>query len=90
MKLEADTLVAQLKSTYVLPSDIAFLYNVAGDEQQSLKWIEQAYAERDPNLPYLLSPIYDNLRDEPRFQEIARKMSLPYKQNIILLKSQCP
>jgi TolB-like protein/Tfp pilus assembly protein PilF len=79
MKLEADTLVAQLKSTYVLPSDIAYLYNVAGDEQQSLKWIEQAYAERDPNLPYLLSPIYDNLRDEPRFQEIARKMNLPYK-----------
>jgi tetratricopeptide (TPR) repeat protein len=79
MKLEADTLVAQLKSTYVLPSDIAYLYNVAGDEQQSLKWIEQAFAERDPNLPYLLSPIYDNLRDEPRFQEIARKMNLPYK-----------
>jgi TolB-like protein len=79
MKLEADTLVAQLKSTYVLPSDIAYLYNVAGDEQQSLKWIEQAYTERDPNLPYLLSPIYDNLRDEPRFQEIARKMNLPYK-----------
>jgi TolB-like protein/Flp pilus assembly protein TadD len=79
MKLEADTLVAQLKSTYVLPSDIAYLYNVAGDEQQSLKWIEQAYAERDPNLPYLLSPIYDNLRDDPRFQEIARKMDLPYK-----------
>jgi len=79
MKLEADTLVAQLKSTYVLPSDIAYLYNVAGDEQQSLKWIEQAYSERDPNLLYLLSPIYDNLRDEPRFQEIARKMNLPYK-----------
>jgi TolB-like protein/Flp pilus assembly protein TadD len=79
MRLEADTLVAQLKSTYVLPSDIAYLYNVAGDEHQSLKWIEQAYAERDPNLPYLLSPIYDNLRDEPRFQEIARKMNLPYK-----------
>ena len=79
MKLEADTLVAQLKSTYVLPSDIAYLYNVAGDEQQSLKWIEQAYAERDPNLPYLLLPIYDNLRDEPRFQALRKKMNLPYK-----------
>ncbi len=79
MKLEADTLVAQLKSTYVLPSDIAYLYNVAGDEQQSLKWLEQAYAERDPNLPYLLSPIYDNLRDESRFQALCKKMNLPYK-----------
>jgi hypothetical protein len=30
-------------------------------------------------LPYILLPIYDILRDDPRFQEIARKMNLPYK-----------
>jgi len=52
---------------------------LAGDVGNALYWLEKAYEERDPNLPYLLIPVYDGLREEPRFQEIARKMNLPYK-----------
>jgi hypothetical protein len=52
---------------------------MAGNSEKALECIEMAYELRDPNLPYLHFPIYDSLRDEPRFQEIARKMNLPYK-----------
>ena len=54
-------------------------YILAGDVGNALYWLEKAYKERDPNLPYLLIPVYDGLRGEPRFREIARKMNLPYK-----------
>jgi hypothetical protein len=54
-------------------------YAFAGETENAVLWIQKAYEERDPNLPYLLMPIYDGLRYDPRFQEIARKMGLPYK-----------
>jgi len=75
----ADKLLTQSKKTYINPFEITLLYLMAGNKEQALKCTEKAYEVRDPNLPYLLFPIYDSLRDDPRFQEIARKMNLPYK-----------
>ncbi len=65
--------------THVSQTSPAQYYTWAGDVDNALYWLEQAYEEQDPNLPYLLLPVYDDLRDQPRFQEIARKMNLPYK-----------
>ncbi|HOU02946.1 MAG TPA: TIR domain-containing protein [Bacteroidales bacterium] len=65
--------------TQVSQTSPAQYFTWAGDVDNALYWLEQAYEERDPNLPYLLIPVYDGLRDQPRFQEIARKMNLPYK-----------
>jgi len=76
---EADTLAAQSKTNFVMPSDIAFTYAFIGNKKLALEWLETAYEVHDPGLPYLLMPIFDSLRDEPRFQEIAKKMNLPYK-----------
>ena len=44
-----------------------------------MEWIDRAFKEHDPNLIYLLQPTFDILRDDPRFQDIAKKMNLPYK-----------
>jgi TolB-like protein/cytochrome c-type biogenesis protein CcmH/NrfG len=75
----ADLLLLQSEKTYINPFEITLLYLMAGNKEKSLKCIEKAYELRDPNLPYLHFPIYDSLRDEPRFQDIARKMNLSYK-----------
>ena len=75
----AETLVERSKTTYFSPDMIAELYSLIGNKDRTLEWIERAFMEHDPNLIYILQPIFDILRDEPRYQEIARKMNLPYK-----------
>jgi hypothetical protein len=73
--------VAELrfKTSYWSPMDIAQTYIMAGENDKAIKWLQKCFELHDPNLPYLLLPIFDNLREDPRFQEIARKMNLPYK-----------
>jgi hypothetical protein len=59
--------------------EIAWRFVQAGDKNKALDWLEVGYEKRDQNMPYLCWPLFDPLRNEPRFQEIARKMGLPYK-----------
>jgi adenylate cyclase len=79
LEIAADTIIGQLSKTYFLPIDIAWLYIMSGNHNKAITWIEKAFEIRDQNLPYLLLPIFDPLRSDLRFQEIARKMNLPYK-----------
>ena len=72
MKISAD-------STFINPFVLAFIYILAGNVEPALECLEKAYEIRETNLPYLRVPIFDIIRDESRFQEIARKMNLPYK-----------
>ena len=76
---EADTLASEYETLYVNPTDIAVLYAFGGKKEQALNWLEKGFEIRESNMPYLLWPINDSLRNEPRFQEIVRKMNLPYK-----------
>jgi len=64
---------------FFCPSVIAMYYSAGQETDKAIYWLEQAYKIRDPNLPYLLMPVYDNVRNDPRFIEIARKMNLPNK-----------
>jgi TolB-like protein/Tfp pilus assembly protein PilF len=79
LNLEADTLVAQSKTAYFLPTEIAILYACAGNKGRALDMLERAYDVRDPNLVALRNPIFDCLRNEPRYQDLCRKMNLPYE-----------
>ncbi len=78
LNLEGDTLLEQSKSKYIAPGDIALLYIHAGNKEKALDCLEQAYEIHDPNVIYIgVRPIYAILRDEPRYQELLRKMNLP-------------
>jgi len=79
LNLAAERLKSASETTYVNPYRIAWVYLLAGDKEQALEWLEKAYEIRESNMPYLLFPDFDIIRDEPRFQEIAQKMNLPYK-----------
>ena len=79
MKKLADLRAENTKVTHLNQTGPAQYYAFAGDVENAVYWMEMAYEERDPNLPYLLIPVYDGLRDNPRFREIAGKMGLPYK-----------
>jgi TolB-like protein len=67
---------------FFAPTDIASLYSLANETDKALNLLERAYNSRDPNIPYLLFPTYDNLRNNPRFQDLCRRMNLPYKPKL--------
>jgi TolB-like protein len=79
LNLEADTLVAQSKTYYIDPWEMACIYACAGNKERTIELLERAYEVPSPNTPFILYPIYDFIRDEPRFQNLCRKMNLPYK-----------
>lgn len=79
MKKLADSRAERSKTTYIGPYGVAHEYALAGDTENALLWLEKAYIAHDPNLPYLLVPAFDILREDPRFREIAHKMNLPYR-----------
>jgi tetratricopeptide (TPR) repeat protein len=73
----AETLAARSKTTYVSPWQIGTLYTRAGKNDEALDWLEKAYQAHDQNTPYLaVDPIFDPMRDDPRFQGLLRKMNL--------------
>jgi TolB-like protein/Tfp pilus assembly protein PilF len=58
--------------------DAANNYAMAGDRPRTLDWLEKAYEQRDPNMPYIgCMPIFDALRSEPCFKALLRQMQLP-------------
>ena len=77
----AESLIEISKTKYVLPFLIADLYFCSGNLEQTLNWLERAYEEHDPNLPYYFNqkPFVDSLGNNLRFQALAKKMNLPYK-----------
>lgn len=78
-RLVADILVEKSKTTYIKPTRIASNYAESGEKDKAIEWLEKAYQGHDPDLSYLLLPVYDNLRNDLRFQDLARRMNLPYK-----------
>ena len=73
----AEMLIERSKTSYVTPWQVATLYTRAGMKEEALDWFDKAYAAHDPNLPYLsVDPIFDELRDRPRFQAIIKRMGL--------------
>jgi serine/threonine-protein kinase len=74
-----EQLLALSKRSYVSKYSLATLYAALGDKGRALDALEQAYAERSFFLDFLKSdPELDNLRSEPRFKELVRRMNFPH------------
>jgi hypothetical protein len=73
----AEFLIALLPETFCLPTDIALFYAMAGEKDKDLDWLEKDLEIHDPGLPYLGYPFLDNIRSDPRFQDILRRVGLP-------------
>ena len=78
MRSAAEILVARSRTTYVSPMPILQLFEMAGDKEKALEWLEKAFEEHNPNMPYIgTRPWSDSLRDDPRFQDLLRRMNFP-------------
>jgi eukaryotic-like serine/threonine-protein kinase len=72
-------LLRQSKKNYVSHYMIATIHAGLGDKDKALEFLEQAYQERSPDLPYFLRADLrmDNLRSDPRFQDLMHRMNFP-------------
>ncbi|MGE5212349.1 MAG: protein kinase domain-containing protein [Nitrospirota bacterium] len=63
---------------YQSPLKIALNYAFAGDDAETLDWLERAVAEHTPWLPELkIDPIWDAVRSQPRFTLLLNRIGLP-------------
>ncbi len=63
---------------YISPVAFATNYALLNDKDNAFKWLEKAFAEHTPGLLDLdLDPDYDNLRSDPRFSDLVKRMNLP-------------
>jgi hypothetical protein len=48
-----------------------------GEREKALDWLERGLPERDPRLVFLKDePKWNNLRDDPRFQDLLRQAGI--------------
>lgn len=63
---------------YVPARDFAYVWAGLGHRDQTLKWLEKAYEQRSVGLAGISTdPEFDNLRSNPRFLALLKKMGLP-------------
>jgi eukaryotic-like serine/threonine-protein kinase len=82
-RAEAEKILRELerqsKSSYVSPYMMATIYAGLGDREKAFEFLERAYQERSPDIPYFLKADLriDTLRSDPRFQDLLRRVGLP-------------
>ncbi len=80
-KAEARKALQRLKvmarKRYVPATYFGILFAALGDTAQSFRYLEKAYQERADGLTFLnVEPLVDELREDPRFQKLVRKIGL--------------
>ena len=81
-KREAVKLITELKERsrqhYISNSLFALAYIGLGEKDEAIAWLERAYEDHDQWMVYLKAyPGWDDLRSEPRFQALVRRMNFP-------------
>ena len=60
------------------PVEMAELYSRVDDKDAAFMWLETCFRERRVNLVFLhVEPAYDNLRSDPRFADLVRRVGTP-------------
>ena len=70
-----DTLVAAAARRYVPNVALAIVHGALDDRDQALLWLERDFEERSLFPPfYWIDPVFDDLRDDPRFEALVRRV----------------
>jgi hypothetical protein len=66
------------KRRYVSPYNIAVVYAGLNDKDQAFEWLNRAYEARCFGMTQLkVETVLDNLRSDPRFKSLVKRMNLP-------------
>jgi len=73
-----DDLTILAKQKYVAPYFLAGIHIGLGEDDRAMEYLEKCYEEHSHWLIYLhIDPSMDGLRDNPRFQNLLRRVGLP-------------
>ena len=76
------------KQGYVAPISWVMLYLGVGDQEQAFAWLQRAAEARDVLLCYLkVGPIYDSIREDPRYADLLQRVGLSHDQSISQLRT---
>lgn len=71
-----DELSKLATTNYVPPYNFAVIYNGLGESGKALDYLEKGFVEKDVRMAFLkVEPKWNNLRNEPRFIELIRRMN---------------
>jgi TolB-like protein len=74
----ANNLERLSKQSYYDPIKIAYIYAALGEKDRAFDWLEKAYDERSVGMQWInVTPRLDNLRADPRFSSLQRRIGLP-------------
>ena len=66
------------KSQYVIPSFVATVYGAMGEKEKAFAELERGIELKDSWFKWgKVEPLFDTLRDDPRFAALLRRMNLP-------------
>ena len=73
-----ESLINKSPDHYISSLRIALVYLALGEKDQTFSWLDRAYLERCDDLPIQIktSFLFDEIRPDPRFQDLLRKMKL--------------
>jgi len=71
-----EALREEAKVRYVPSRVMAEIHMGLGEKDEAFRWLETAYQERNIDAAIRVYPIFDPLRDDPRFQDLLRRMNL--------------
>jgi TolB-like protein/Tfp pilus assembly protein PilF len=75
---EVEFALEDAKSRYITSLNMAYSYTKNGDRNRALESLNRAYEEREGSLVNLnVDPFWDELRPDPRFQDLLRRVGFP-------------
>jgi len=73
-----DDMARLAKQKYIAPYFFAGIHVGLGDKERAIEYLEKCYTEHSHWLIYIdKDPSLDGLRDDPRFQDIVRRIAIP-------------
>jgi tetratricopeptide (TPR) repeat protein len=73
----AENIKARARRGYVYAFNMASIIAFTGDKEQTLKYLEEAYREHDPDMINVQNePLFDFLHNDPRYRALVGKIGL--------------
>jgi hypothetical protein len=77
---EATKILGELESEaarrYVASVSLAIVYGALGEKDKAFMWLEKEIVARASRPPlFSVNPVFDDLRDDLRFQELVRRVN---------------